>query len=166
MLAVLVMAGLGSCGPAARIVPVVCPATPTTDQPAQLIDVPAGRFLMGDDVYGDEGPPRLETVAAFRIDATEVTNARFARFVEETGYVTVAERPVDPAQYPGMPAAAAGRAVAPIAETRCASAGWHANRVIRLAPPSNRVRERAEAKVSMDQILDWIWRCAGRRTKR
>jgi formylglycine-generating enzyme required for sulfatase activity len=100
------MAGLGSCSPAARIAPVVCPATPTTDQPGQLIDVPAGRFLMGDDVYGDEGPPRLETVAAFRIDATEVTNARFARFVEETGYVTVAERPVDPAQYPGMPAAA------------------------------------------------------------
>ena len=105
-LAALVMAGLGSCSPAARIAPVVCPATPTTDQPGQLIDVPAGRFLMGDDVYGDEGPPRLETVAAFRIDATEVTNARFARFVQETGYVTVAERPVDPAQYPGMPAAA------------------------------------------------------------
>jgi formylglycine-generating enzyme required for sulfatase activity len=84
----------------------VCPATPTTDQPGQLIDVPAGRFLMGDDVYADEGPPRQETVAAFRIDATEVTNARFARFVEETGYVTVAERPVDPAQYPGIPAAA------------------------------------------------------------
>jgi formylglycine-generating enzyme required for sulfatase activity len=106
VLAALVMAGLGSCAPAARIAPVVCPATPTTDQPGQLIDVPAGRFLMGDDVYGDEGPPRLETVAAFRIDATEVTNARFARFVDETGYVTVAERPVDPAQYPGMPAAA------------------------------------------------------------
>ena len=106
ILAALVMAGLGSCGPAARIAPVVCPATPKTDQPGQLINVPAGRFLMGDDVYEDEGPPRLETVAAFRIDATEVTNARFARFVDETGYVTVAERPVDPAQYPGMPAAA------------------------------------------------------------
>ena len=94
ILAALVMAGLGSCGPAARIAPVVCPATPKTDQPGQLINVPAGRFLMGDDVYEDEGPPRLETVAAFRIDATEVTNARFARFVDETGYVTVAERPV------------------------------------------------------------------------
>jgi formylglycine-generating enzyme required for sulfatase activity len=106
VMAGLVMAGLGSCSPAARIAPLVCPATPTTDQPGQLIDVPAGRFLMGDDVYADEGPPRHETVAAFRIDATEVTNARFARFVEETGYVTVAERPVDPAQYPGIPAAA------------------------------------------------------------
>jgi formylglycine-generating enzyme required for sulfatase activity len=30
-----------------------------------------------------------------------VTNAEFGRFVDATGYVTVAERPADPADYPG-----------------------------------------------------------------
>ena len=61
---------------------------------------------MGDTIYAEEGPIRTETVAAFDIDQHEVTNAQFARFVGETGYVTVAERPVDPAAYPGIPAAA------------------------------------------------------------
>jgi sulfatase modifying factor 1 len=31
-----------------------------------------------------------------------VTNAEFAEFVDATGYVTVAERPMDPALYPGV----------------------------------------------------------------
>jgi formylglycine-generating enzyme required for sulfatase activity len=31
-----------------------------------------------------------------------VTNAQFAEFVDATGYVTVAERPLDPALYPGV----------------------------------------------------------------
>jgi sulfatase modifying factor 1 len=34
---------------------------------------------------------------------TPVTNAEFAAFVEATGYVTVAERPLDPADFPGVP---------------------------------------------------------------
>jgi formylglycine-generating enzyme required for sulfatase activity len=33
-----------------------------------------------------------------------VTNAQFARFVRETGYVSVAERPLDPKDFPGVPA--------------------------------------------------------------
>lgn len=102
--AVAVLLGAAGCTPTRRVEPAVCPATPGSDAPGRLVDVPAGRFLMGDDIYADEGPPRLETVAAFRIDATEVTNVQFARFVKDTGYVTVAERPVDPRLYPGMPA--------------------------------------------------------------
>jgi sulfatase modifying factor 1 len=43
-------------------------------------------------------------VDAFAIDRFTVTNARFAAFVEETGYVTVAERPLDPVEFPGAPA--------------------------------------------------------------
>jgi formylglycine-generating enzyme required for sulfatase activity len=42
-------------------------------------------------------------VGAFCIDRDEVTNARFAAFVAATGYVTVAERPLDPADFPGAP---------------------------------------------------------------
>jgi formylglycine-generating enzyme required for sulfatase activity len=40
-------------------------------------------------------------VDGFWVDETTVTNAEFARFVAATGYVTVAERPLDAAQYPG-----------------------------------------------------------------
>jgi formylglycine-generating enzyme required for sulfatase activity len=39
------------------------------------------------------------------MQAHQVTNADFAEFVDATGYVTVAERPLDPADYPGAPAA-------------------------------------------------------------
>ena len=37
------------------------------------------------------------------MDATPVTNAAFERFVKETGYVTIAERELNPADYPGVP---------------------------------------------------------------
>lgn len=59
-------------------------------------EIPAGEFLMGDS-SGDENPGDGETpqhavaLAGFRIDATPVTNADFARFVAATGYVTEAE---------------------------------------------------------------------------
>ena len=39
-------------------------------------------------------------VDGFWMDETPVTAAEFRRFVRETGYVTVAERPLDPADYP------------------------------------------------------------------
>jgi len=43
----------------------------------------------------DEFPAHRVRVDGFWIGVTEVTNAQFAAFVEATGYVTVAERPVD-----------------------------------------------------------------------
>ena len=67
------------------------------------VRIEGGTFAMGQtDVYREEGPVRETTVAAFAIDPHEVTNAQFARFVEETGYVTDAEKPVDPALF-GVP---------------------------------------------------------------
>ncbi|MFK3678445.1 formylglycine-generating enzyme family protein [Microbacterium sp. NPDC090218] len=65
--------------------------------PAEERDVPAGTFAMGDafdEGYPADGerPVHEVEVTGFRIDATPVTVARFARFVEATGYVTVAER--------------------------------------------------------------------------
>ncbi|MED5565439.1 MAG: formylglycine-generating enzyme family protein [Pseudomonadota bacterium] len=57
------------------------------------MELPAGTFTMGSyPAYSEEGPPRAVKVSAFDIDATEVTNAEFARFVKATGYVTDAER--------------------------------------------------------------------------
>lgn len=68
-----------------------------------MVEVPGGTFTMGaDDAYPEEVPLREVTVAPFRIDRTPVTNRAFARFVAETGYVTVAERPLDPDAYPGV----------------------------------------------------------------
>ncbi|RME61615.1 MAG: formylglycine-generating enzyme family protein [Alphaproteobacteria bacterium] len=69
------------------------------------IFIPGGTFRMGtDDGYADEGPSRQVRVADFWIDAHEVTNAQFARFVSETGYVTVAERKPRAEDYPDVPA--------------------------------------------------------------
>jgi formylglycine-generating enzyme required for sulfatase activity len=42
------------------------------------------------------------TLDGFRIDRYPVTNERFARFVEDTGHVTFAERAPRPEQYPGI----------------------------------------------------------------
>jgi formylglycine-generating enzyme required for sulfatase activity len=39
-------------------------------------------------------------ISAFAIQRGPVTVAQFERFADETGYVTVAERPLDPADYP------------------------------------------------------------------
>jgi formylglycine-generating enzyme required for sulfatase activity len=62
-------------------------------------------FRMGSAAhYPEEAPVRRVTVEGFWIDRFEVTNRRFAEFVAATGYVTVAERPLDPAEFPGAPA--------------------------------------------------------------
>ncbi|GAA0273829.1 formylglycine-generating enzyme family protein [Alteraurantiacibacter aestuarii] len=64
--------------------------------------IEGGSFRMGsDDHYPEEAPARMVTVEPFLIDPSPVTNARFAQFVQETGYVTLAERPPDAAKYPG-----------------------------------------------------------------
>lgn len=68
-----------------------------------MIALPGGVFRMGsDDHYPEEAPAHQATVEPFWIDETPVTNAQFARFVAETGHVTLAELPPDPALYPGM----------------------------------------------------------------
>lgn len=59
--------------------------------------VPAGRAPMGDafselDPRDGSLPVHVVDLEAFTIDATCVTNAQFAAFVDDTGYVTGAER--------------------------------------------------------------------------
>jgi formylglycine-generating enzyme required for sulfatase activity len=70
-----------------------------------MVWVPAGRFDFGDTVYPEEQPVRPRTVEGFWMDRTEVTNDEFAAFVQATGYVTVAEQPVDTVKNPGLPPA-------------------------------------------------------------
>jgi sulfatase modifying factor 1 len=55
------------------------------------VPIPGGTYLMGSDRnYPEEAPAHPVHVSAFRMDATTVTNAEFARFVTATNYVTVA----------------------------------------------------------------------------
>jgi formylglycine-generating enzyme required for sulfatase activity len=69
--------------------------------------VPGGTFAMGsEDFYPEEQPVRSVEVDGFWIDRHPVTVSQFTRFVGETGYVTVAERPLDPADYPDADPAA------------------------------------------------------------
>ena len=69
----------------------------------ELIELPGGQFRMGStSFYPEEAPIHTVRVAPFAIERHPVTNAEFAEFVDATGYVTVAEKPLDPALYPGV----------------------------------------------------------------
>jgi sulfatase modifying factor 1 len=69
-----------------------------------LVQLPGGAFTMGStDFYPEESPVHEVTVAPFCIERHPVTNAQFAEFVASTGYVTVAERTLDPAAFPTVP---------------------------------------------------------------
>ncbi|UFS59558.1 formylglycine-generating enzyme family protein [Subtercola endophyticus] len=73
-----------------------------TDEHPGMVWVPGGTFVMGSDShYPEESPAHPVTVDGFYIDTFQVTNRRFAAFVEATGHVTVAERAPDAADYPG-----------------------------------------------------------------
>lgn len=52
----------------------------------------------------DARPLHRVYVDGFWMDRTEVTNEQFRAFVDATGYVTVAERPPRPEDFPGVPA--------------------------------------------------------------
>jgi formylglycine-generating enzyme required for sulfatase activity len=67
-----------------------------------VIKVDGGSFAMGSDFLPEEGRIRQTRVDDFWIDVHEVTNRQFAEFVAATGYVTMAEKPVDPALF-GVP---------------------------------------------------------------
>ncbi|WP_406121206.1 formylglycine-generating enzyme family protein [Streptomyces canus] len=72
-----------------------------------MVRIPGGTFLMGTaDFYPEERPVHPVTVDGFWMDAHPVTVAEFRRFVKATGYVTVAERALDPADYPDADPAA------------------------------------------------------------
>jgi formylglycine-generating enzyme required for sulfatase activity len=66
-----------------------------------MVWVPGGTFLMGSNAfYREERPARPAAVEGFWLDRYPVTNADFAKFFASTGYITLCERPPDPAAYP------------------------------------------------------------------
>jgi formylglycine-generating enzyme required for sulfatase activity len=88
---------------------------PSGPAPEGMAWIPGGEFSMGaqdppdiGDAVGmqattDSRPIHRVYVDGFWMDATEVTNAQFAAFVKDTGYVTLAERIPDAGDFPGAP---------------------------------------------------------------
>ena len=75
----------------------------TRKPPAKdMVWIPGGTFMMGSDHhYPEEAPAHSVSVDGFWMDQYTITNAQFSRFVEETNYVTSAERAPNPVDYPG-----------------------------------------------------------------
>ncbi|PVH24015.1 formylglycine-generating enzyme family protein [Sphingobacterium corticibacter] len=71
-------------------------------QKSGMVLIQGGRFSMGSSRFPDAQIVRDVTISDFWIDTHEVTNAQFARFVEATGYITVAERALDPDDFEGV----------------------------------------------------------------
>jgi len=70
---------------------------------AGMVFIKVGSFIMGSNrERPEERYSHAVKVDGFWIDQHEVTNAEFEKFVEATGYVTLAERGVDPKAHPGM----------------------------------------------------------------
>lgn len=71
---------------------------------SDMVKIPGGTFLMGsDNFYPEERPVRKVTIDGFLMDKYEVTNEQFKKFTDETGYITVAERPLKHEDYPDVP---------------------------------------------------------------
>lgn len=110
-----------TAAPPARIDPVgkFLPTVPNSERPTSqapegMVWIPGGEFSMGaqdppgmDEVgmqaTKDSRPIHRVYVDAFWMDATDVTNQEFARFVRATKYVTVAERKPKAEDFPGAP---------------------------------------------------------------
>jgi formylglycine-generating enzyme required for sulfatase activity len=82
--------------------------------PDGMVWIPGGEFSMGGvnpvgmsegghDQMNDARPVHRVYVDGFYMDATEVTNAQFTKFVKATGYVTVAERKPSQSEFPNVP---------------------------------------------------------------
>ncbi|ELW48757.1 Sulfatase-modifying factor 1 [Tupaia chinensis] len=72
----------------------------------KMVPIPAGVFTMGTDdpqiKQDGEAPARRVAIDAFYMDAYEVSNAEFEKFVNSTGYLTEAEKFGDSFVFEGM----------------------------------------------------------------
>lgn len=69
----------------------------------EMVWIAEGEFTMGSNEFHDALPLHQVKLKGFWMDKHEVTNAQFAEFVKATGYITVAERKLDPKDFPGVP---------------------------------------------------------------
>ena len=90
-------------------------AQPPGPAPEGMVWIPGGEFSMGSDgkcdgksccspaTVADALPIHRVYVDGFWMDATDVTNAEFEKFVKATGYVTIAERAPTKEDFPTAP---------------------------------------------------------------
>jgi formylglycine-generating enzyme len=72
------------------------------DVTSDMVWIPGGAFRMGsNDHYPEEAPAHRVSVDGFWIDRTPVTNRQFKAFIKAAGYVTTAQVPPEPKDYPG-----------------------------------------------------------------
>jgi formylglycine-generating enzyme len=77
-------------------------ASSKTPSFSEMVWIEGGEFRMGSDLhYPEEAPAHRVRVDSFFIDRYPVTNRQFAAFIAATGYRTLAERPLNPDDYPG-----------------------------------------------------------------
>jgi formylglycine-generating enzyme required for sulfatase activity len=103
LVAIVVLSG--AAGSAYARPPADARSTDSVRPAPGMVFIRGGEFTMGssDPMFADAQPAHRVRVKSFWIDATEVTNAEFERFVAATDYRTLAERPPDPRFYPGVP---------------------------------------------------------------
>ncbi len=86
---------------------------PQGETPEGMVWIPGGVFSMGAknpvglpgggaQAFDDARPVHRVSVSGFWMDATEVTNEQFLRFVAATGYKTIAEIPPSKNDFPGV----------------------------------------------------------------
>lgn len=68
----------------------------------KMILIEGGTFTMGSLYFEDAQPLHEVELNSFWMDEHEVTNKQFAHFVAETNYLTIAERPVNNEDFPGV----------------------------------------------------------------
>ena len=98
-------AGTAAGVDAAGWTPKINDSRPPGTAPRGMVWIPGGQFWMGaqDDHMPDTKPWHRVYVDGFWMDQTVVTNEQFARFVESTGYVTIAERKPRAEDFPHAP---------------------------------------------------------------
>jgi formylglycine-generating enzyme required for sulfatase activity len=105
LLAALALAAFGTTFGAIKLQQNRQKAADEASPPPGMVWIPGGEFLRGADNprMPDARPKHRVAVDGFWVDRNAVTNKQFARFIDATGYVTVAERTPLAKDFPGAP---------------------------------------------------------------
>jgi sulfatase modifying factor 1 len=105
ILGLMAMAAFGVTFAGVRLLEYRERAAAEASAPPGMVWIPAGTFWRGSDnpKMPDARPRHRVGVDGFYMDRDAVTNAQFRRFVEATGYVTVAEKTPLAKDFPGAP---------------------------------------------------------------
>jgi sulfatase modifying factor 1 len=115
LLAVLLTANAADLSPGSFSPTIANSSTPPGPVPEGMVWIPGGEFSMGANgecsgvsccspsTVSDCRPIHPVSVDGFWMDASEVTNAQFAKFVDATGNVTVAEIAPTKEEFPTAP---------------------------------------------------------------